>query len=58
MKDDIHCDEISSLIDGEITEATKKEEITKKINNDIKLKFEFLTLKLLKKTITDKVSQP
>ena len=41
MKDDIHCDEISSLIDGEITEAKKKEEITKKINNDIKLKFEF-----------------
>ena len=35
MKDDIHCDEISSLIDGEITEAKKKEEITKKINNDI-----------------------
>ncbi|MCH7973527.1 MAG: hypothetical protein IIA48_02190 [Bacteroidetes bacterium] len=56
MKDDIHCDEISSLIDGEITEAKKKEEITKKINNDIKLKFEFLTLKLLKKTIKDKVS--
>jgi len=57
MKIDTHCDEISSLIDGEITEAKKKEEITKKINNDSKLKFEFLTLKLLKKTIKNKVSQ-
>jgi len=46
MKDDIHCEEISSLIDGEINEAKKKEEITEKINNDAKLKFEFLTLKL------------
>lgn len=56
MKDNIHCDEISSLIDGEINEPKKKEEIIKKIKNDKKLKFEFLTLELLKKTIKDKVS--
>lgn len=56
MKDNIHFDEISSLIDGEITETKKKEEITEKINSDTKLKFEFLTLKLLKKTLRDKVS--
>ena len=56
MKDNIHFDEISSLIDGEITEIKKKEEITEKINSDTKLKFEFLTLKLLKKTLRDKVS--
>jgi len=56
MKDDIHFNEISSLIDGEITEAKQKEEITEKINSDTKLKFEFLTHKLLKKTIKDKIS--
>ncbi len=55
MKDDINSDHVSSLIDGEITESKMKEEISNKIERDKKLKFEFLTLKLLKRTIREKV---
>ena len=56
MKDNINCDDISSLIDGEITESKKKEEIKNKINKDSKLKFEFLTHRLLKRTLKDKIT--
>ena len=56
MKDNIYCDNISSLIDGEITEPKKVKELTEKINSDKKMKFEFLTHKLLKKTLKDKIS--
>lgn len=56
MKDNIHCDDISSLIDGEISEPKTEKELTERINNDKKFKFEFLTLKLLKKTLKNKIT--
>ncbi len=56
MMDDINCNDISSLIDGEINDTKQEKELIEKIKKDKKFKFEFLTHKLLKKTLRDKIT--